>query len=54
MRKVNPVTEAEKLAQAFDELKKEIFKTWLGKFTWWTLEKISQTINWVKIKSNKQ
>ena len=51
MKKVNPVTECEELAQALHDLKKEILKTRFGKFMLWVLDRLSQAINWVKIKT---
>ena len=53
MKKENPATECEKLARAFDELKREIFKTWFGKFMWWILERLSQATNWIRLKIKK-
>lgn len=37
MKKEIPITEHEKLAKAVDDFKKEILKTWFGKFMLWTL-----------------
>ncbi len=41
------LTDIEKLARAFDDLKKEILKTWLGKFMLWILDRLSQMMNWI-------
>lgn len=48
MIKKIPTTECEELAQALHELKKEILKTWFGKFMLWILDRLSQMINWIK------
>ena len=50
MKKVNPITECEELARALHELKKEILKTWFGKFMLWTLDRLSQMLNWIEVK----
>ena len=50
MKKEIPLTEGEKLARAFDELKKEILETWFGKFMLWTLDRLSQMMDWVEVK----
>jgi len=46
MKKEIPITEYEKLAQAIDDLKKEILETWLGRFMFWILDRLSQMIDW--------
>lgn len=48
MKKEIPITEHEKLARAVDDLKKEILKTRLGKFMLWTLDRLSQMMDWIK------
>ena len=48
MKKEIPITEHEKLARAFDDLKKEILKTRFGKFMLWILDRLSQMIEWVR------
>ena len=45
-----PLSDIEKLARAVDDLKKEILETWFGKFMLWTLDRLSQMINWVRRK----
>ena len=54
MKKVNPVTECEELARALHDLKKEILKTWFGRFMLWTLDRLSQMLNWLGIKGNNK
>ena len=46
MKKEIPITDCEKLAQAVDDLKKEILKTWFGKFMLWTVDGLSQMMDW--------
>ena len=46
MKKEIPITEQEKLARAFDDLKKEILKTRFGKFMLWILDRLSQMMDW--------
>jgi len=48
MIKKIPATECEELARVLHELKKEILKTWFGKFMLWTLGRLSQMMNWIK------
>ena len=50
MKKEIPITDCEKLARAFDDLKKEILETWFGRFMFWILDRLSQMINWVRRK----
>ena len=54
MKKESPATECEKLAQALHDLKKEILKTRFGRFMLWTLDRLSQMMNWIEIKVKKQ
>ena len=42
-----PLSDMEELAQAFDDLKKEILESWIGRFMFWILDRLSQMINWV-------
>jgi len=43
-----PLSDFEKFALAFDDLKKEILKTRFGKFMLWTLDRLSQMMNWIE------
>jgi len=40
--------EIEKINQAVDEFKKAIMESYLGKFMFWILDRLSQMINWVR------
>ena len=42
-----PLSDSEKLAQAVDDLKREILETRFGKFMLWTLDRLSQMMNWI-------
>ena len=54
MKKESPATECEKLAQALHDLKKEILETKFGRLMLWTLDRLSQMMNWIEIKVKKQ
>lgn len=47
MKKEIPITEHEKLARAFDDLKKEMLESWIGRFMFWILDRLSQMMNWI-------
>lgn len=53
MKKEIPITEHEKLARAVDDLKKEIIESWIGKFMFWILDRLSQMMNWIERKVKK-
>lgn len=39
--------EIEKISQAVDEFKKAIMESYLGKFMFWILDRLSKMINWI-------
>ncbi len=47
-KREKPIPEFEQLAQAFDDLKKEILKMWLAKLVFWIVDRLSQMIEWVR------
>jgi len=47
-------SEFEKHGLVIDDFKKEILKTWFGRFMLWTLDRLSQMMNWIEIKVKKQ
>ena len=48
MKKEIPITEWEEFTQALHSLKKEIMKSYIGRFIWWILEGFSWAMNWFK------
>ena len=49
-----PLSDHEKFALEIDDLKKDILKTRFGRFMLWTLDRLSQMMNWWSKKWQKK